>query len=123
MSNVKKLFLHYCPQDTIGISPSTIIAKYALPASENFMNKEKRSDLMRHGELYKREVRLNKILNGLDLLPKIFFTDCDEAQNYIILMEDCATENDVKEGSSNTVNTTLSVDQVINLSLVTLMMD
>ena len=54
MSNVKKLFLHYCPQDTIGISPSTIIAKYAPPASENFMNKQKRSDLMRHGELYKK---------------------------------------------------------------------
>ena len=32
-------------------------------------------------------------------------------------MEDCATKYDVKEGSSNTVNTTLSVDQVINLSL------
>lgn len=106
-SNVRKLFLTYeCEKE--GLSPSTIIAKYGKPANEILLNQSPEADLMQHGEICKREVLLNQYLNGRDVLPVIYYAKCNDDQDYLMLMEDCSHEEDIK-GKENVIMNTMSI--------------
>lgn len=109
MSYVRKLFLTY--DDTADLlCPPTLIAKYSRAAADNVCN-ENMSDIMRNGCLYKREVMLNNYLNKRDVVPVIYYADCNSEQNIILLMEDCSSESDVKVDDVNVVQKCMSIDE------------
>lgn len=112
-STVRKIFLTYdIKKKNGGLSPASIVAKFGKPANEVIFNQSPEEDFLRNGEIYKKEVMINKFLNGRNIVPTVYYAICNDNQDFVMLMEDCSHEDDVK-GKDQSIMNIVGVDEVI----------
>lgn len=110
-STVRKIFLTYdIKKKNGGLSPSSIVAKFGKPANEVIFNQSPEEDFLRNGEIYKKEVMINKFLNGRNIVPTVYYAICNDNQDFVMLMEDCSHEDDVK-GKDQSIMNIVGVDE------------
>ena len=107
-SNTRKIFINYDTTST-GIAPNTIIAKFPLPSSQSTV---KDVDLIRDLRAGKIEVQFYDMNIDSPILPKTYYTKVNEAQDYLILMEDCAPQQPTeKKGDQKVVMQVVGMDK------------
>ena len=109
VANTRRVLLEYDP-NTVGESPTSIIAKFPVSTDESLF--KGKLNFGKIAMLFANEVKFYQNAPEMDFLPKVYYSEINEFQDFTILMEDCSTMTKcAEEGEENKSDQLLSVDQ------------
>ena len=109
VSNTRRVFLEY-DSNTEGESPVSIIAKSPMQTEESLF--KGKMNVGKVAGLFANEVKFYQNAPEMDFLPKVYYSEIVESQDFNILMEDCSTiKQCAEEGDENKLSQLMSVDQ------------